>query len=325
MKKYLFVLILFICPFFVSAKAIASYDFGNWDQAVNCNNGSNQISRGFNNRAWAGWGSGLLYGTASVARTGGSSTSDTPIIKFIKSISSNGQEYACYFGSFSRNNSTQEDLVVSFYCPTQMGFNGLEGLVVGFTEQMDCEGTANFRANGTMTFVQDDNLNVSVDTNGIISSTNSNTQAVRDIGNQITGSVNNVRDSVNNVETSVEKVNNSINNDTTTGASTRANDFFSNFSQNNHGLSGIITSPLRLIQSITSSSCSPLVLPLPFVNQNVQLPCMKAVISSNFPTFYLLFELVITGLMCYRLIINFLSQIRKLQDPEYNRIGVLQL
>ena len=62
---------------------------------------------------------------------------------------------------------------------------------------------------------------------------------------------------------SIQEVNNTLNNDDVpTGTGT---DFFNDFSVNNHGLSGIITSPIRLINSLSSSTCSPLIIPLPLV------------------------------------------------------------
>ena len=226
MKKYLFILILFICPFFVSAKNITSVDFGDYDvNNIGNYSSNNSILRTFNNHAWSGWGSGLLYGSLSISRSYGSATSDVPSIDFVKSISSNGQEYMCYFGSFARNNSTQEDIIYSFYCPTSMGLNGLEGMIYGFTEMMDNEGQANLHVEGTMTFVQDDSVNI--DTSGIISSNNSNTQAVRDIGNQISGNVN--------------QVNDSINNDNVDGANNEVNSLFDNAAFNdNSGIQSII-------------------------------------------------------------------------------------
>ena len=72
----------------------------------------------------------------------------------------------------------------------------------------------------------------------------------------------------------INNLNDSINDDNVSSSQSEASNFFGNFTTNTHGLTGIITAPLNAINSLTSATCSPLVLPLPFVNQNLTLPCM---------------------------------------------------
>lgn len=124
------------------------------------------------------------------------------------------------------------------------------------------------------------------------------------------------------INDSMQDINNTINDDNVD--TNQANDFFSNFNSNNHGLSGIISAPLRLINSLSTSSCSPLVLPLPFVQQNATLPCMSTVYN-NFPTFYSLWQLITTGLIGYWVIIKIYGKIHEFQDPNVDRVEVLDL
>ena len=121
---------------------------------------------------------------------------------------------------------------------------------------------------------------------------------------------------------SQQEINNTINNDNVD--SQQASDFFSNFQTDSHGLSGIITSPLRLIESLSSSQCSPLVLPLPFVNQSATIPCMSTVYS-KFPTFYNLWQLITTGMIAYYILIKLFGHVKGMQDPNDDRIEVLNL
>ena len=120
----------------------------------------------------------------------------------------------------------------------------------------------------------------------------------------------------------LNNINNTINNDNVD--SQQASDFFSNFQTDSHGLSGIITSPLRLIESLSSSQCSPLVLPLPFVNQSATIPCMSSVYS-KFPTFYNLWQLISTGIIAYYILIKLFGHVKGMQNPNDDRIEVLNL
>ena len=117
----------------------------------------------------------------------------------------------------------------------------------------------------------------------------------------------------------------SITNDSSSGAQSSAGDFFSNFNTNNFGLTGIITLPLNLISSITSSSCSNLVLPLPFVNQNLTLPCMSSIYSQYFGSLFSLYQLITDGIISYWICIKVFELVKGFKDPETDKIEVLDL
>ena len=121
-----------------------------------------------------------------------------------------------------------------------------------------------------------------------------------------------------------QDINNTINNDNVDGANSKATSFFDNFQSNSHGLTGIITAPLRLVNSLASSSCSPLVLPLPFVNQNATLPCMSSVYS-RFPTFLNLYQLITTGIIAYWVLIKIFGHVKGMQNPNDDKIEVFDL
>ena len=133
-----------------------------------------------------------------------------------------------------------------------------------------------------------------------------------------------ISDSINEQTNAVNEVNNSINNDNVDSANSKATDFFDNFSASEHGLSGIVSSPLRLINAFASSSCSPLVIPLPFVQENATIPCMST-IYSQFPTFYSLWQLITTGLIAYWICIKIFGKVHEFQDPETDKVEVLDL
>lgn len=120
-----------------------------------------------------------------------------------------------------------------------------------------------------------------------------------------------------------QDVNNTLNDDNV--SSDTGQSFFDDFQANSHGLSGVITAPLRLINSLSSSSCSPLSVPLPFVNQNVSFPCMSTIYSTHFPTFLSLYQLITTGVISYWILIKIFGHVKGMQSPNDDRIEVFDL
>ena len=70
------------------------------------------------------------------------------------------------------------------------------------------------------------------------------------------------------LDDSINSLDSTLNDDDTDGATSEASDFFESFTTNTFGLTSIITAPLNLIQSLTSSTCNDLELPLPYLKNN---------------------------------------------------------
>lgn len=117
----------------------------------------------------------------------------------------------------------------------------------------------------------------------------------------------------------------SINDSNTSQATSSASDFFSNFTTNNHGLTGIITAPLSAIQSLTSSTCSDLVLPLPFVNQNLTLPCMRSIYDQHFGNFMTIYDTITLGIISYWVMVRIFALVKDFKNPEHDEIEVVDL
>lgn len=111
----------------------------------------------------------------------------------------------------------------------------------------------------------------------------------------------------------------------TTGAQEKSSSFFKNFSSDSHGLSGIITAPLSFLQALTSAKCNPLTFDLPFVDKTVTIPCMKAIYENYFGIFFTLWQTITTGVISYCVCLNFYKKIRDLQNPNNDKIEVLNL
>lgn len=104
-----------------------------------------------------------------------------------------------------------------------------------------------------------------------------------------------------------------------------ANGFFSDFESSDFGLSDVITMPLTFIKGLASNQCNSLVLPLPFVNKDVELPCMTSVYSSYFPSFLSIYQTITTGLIAYWVCINIFRMVQNFKNPDNDEIEVMDL
>lgn len=139
-------------------------------------------------------------------------------------------------------------------------------------------------------------------------------------------SVNDVKTSVNEVKQEMNGINDSINDDNTAGASSEASDFFNSFTTDTFGLTSIITAPLNLIQSLTSKTCSPLHLPLPFLdNKYLDLPCMNTIYTQYFGSFFTLYQTITFGIIAYWVCVRIFNLVKDFKNPEHDEIEVLDL
>lgn len=100
---------------------------------------------------------------------------------------------------------------------------------------------------------------------------------------------------------------------------------FSDFSSNTFGLTSIITAPLGLIASLSSSSCSSLSLPLPYVNANLSLPCMTTIYQNTFGSFFTLYQTVTFGIIAYWVIVKIFNLVKDAKNPDHDEIEVIDL
>ena len=83
--------------------------------------------------------------------------------------------------------------------------------------------------------------------------------------------------------------------------------------------------PLALINNISSASCSTLVLPLPFVDKNVELPCMYDIYSTYFGSFLTLYQTITFGIVAYWVCINLFRMVRNFKNPDSDEVEVFEL
>ena len=101
--------------------------------------------------------------------------------------------------------------------------------------------------------------------------------------------------------------------------------FFTNFEDDDHGLTSIITIPLSTIQSLTNSSCVSLSIPIPFTNKNVSLPCMTEVYQNTIPSIFNIWQVVSFGIISYFICIDIFKIVKGFKDPNEDKVEVLDL
>lgn len=123
----------------------------------------------------------------------------------------------------------------------------------------------------------------------------------------------------------VNDVNNTLKDDNTQQAQDSAGGFFNDFTTDTHGLTAIITAPLSLISKITSASCSPLVIPLPYVDKDLTLPCMGAIYSQYFGSFLSIYQIITFGIIAYWVCVRIFNLVKDFKNPDHDEIEVLDL
>lgn len=123
----------------------------------------------------------------------------------------------------------------------------------------------------------------------------------------------------------INGMNDTIKDSNINDANSSASEFFSGFESDDFGLSSIIIAPLNLIKSITSSTCKPIGFKAPFVEQQVTLPCMRAIYDQHFGVFLTIYQTITFGMVAYWVSVKILFMVKGFKDPDSDRIEVLDL
>lgn len=117
-----------------------------------------------------------------------------------------------------------------------------------------------------------------------------------------------------------------ITDDDVTGSTNNFSNFFNGFSTDTFGLTSIITAPLNLIKSITSKTCTPLVLQVPFLNnQTINLPCLTPIYQEFFGSFLTVYQTITFGIIAYWVCVRIFALVKDFKNPDSDRIEVLDL
>lgn len=132
-------------------------------------------------------------------------------------------------------------------------------------------------------------------------------------------------DKLDDTNNKLNDLKDNITNSDSSNAKNDANNFFSNFQTDTFGLTSIITAPLNLISSLTSKTCSPLNLPLPFINKNLPLPCLSTIYSEYFGSFLTIYQTITFGIVAYWVCVRIFNLVKDFKNPDHDEIEVMDL
>lgn len=93
------------------------------------------------------------------------------------------------------------------------------------------------------------------------------------------------------------------------------------------GFQQVVLKPLDFLSEISNETqnCTPLNLPLPFIDENITLPCMTPIYQNNFGNILLIYQTILTGLFAYYVGLNTFRGIKDLSNPRDDSIEVGKL
>lgn len=129
------------------------------------------------------------------------------------------------------------------------------------------------------------------------------------------------------INSNVNDIKDNLNSSDVSGANSDLNKFTENDAfKDSTGILAIIQAPINMLNSLTSTTCSPLSLPLPFLNVNLDIPCLSSIFSKYLSTELLtLLKLAINGFLVYKILCSFAMDIHNYKDPDSDRLEVIDL
>ena len=77
---------------------------------------------------------------------------------------------------------------------------------------------------------------------------------------------------------------------------------------------------------MSSATCSPIVLPLPFMtNKNLTLPCMRPIYDQHFGAFMQLYDVITFGIVGYWVCVRIFTLVKDFKNPEHDEVEVMDL
>lgn len=106
-------------------------------------------------------------------------------------------------------------------------------------------------------------------------------------------------------------------NDNTASGESQISSFMTSFDDGaDPTLSGIITKPLELLQTMATTNCTPLSVTLPFVNESISLPCGRALFMEKVPQLMVVFDIITIGYLSYSVATNLFVMIHEFKNPD---------
>lgn len=138
-------------------------------------------------------------------------------------------------------------------------------------------------------------------------------------------SVQEVQESIQEVKEELSSIDDTINNNNVDGANSQVDSLLNNSNFNDtSGIQSIINAPLNFINSL-SNTCSPINLTIPYIDEPVQIPCIKQELNTHIPLVVPVLSTAINGFIIYRILLDIVRIIKNARNPDDDRIEVLDL
>ncbi len=143
----------------------------------------------------------------------------------------------------------------------------------------------------------------------------------------VKSAVNEVKKDINELNQTQKETNNILKDNDVSDSSDTASGFFDDFTTDMHGLTAIVSAPLNLINSLTSKTCEPLSLTIPFIEENntLNLPCMSTIYQENFGSFLTIYQTITFGIIAYWVCVRLFAMVKDFKNPEKDQIEVMDL
>lgn len=313
--KIIFYFLIPILTFFSIQTVNATSLSPTWVDITVTNN-HNPQSINFPSDVWKNKGRGYVLGSISISRP-----NDKPAV--VTSIYLHSDTfYTCEIINTTQKSLQQTDGsyidfdVYSLKCPVILASNGLDYMSVIY--QDNSQVTATIR--GMWGFISEeytqDQLNTII---GILQNSSSS--------NEIVSKLDEVNKSITDSNKKIDEVNDSLNNSDVSDANSDLNNFTDNdLFKDSTGILAIIQAPINMLNSITSATCSPLSLPIPYLNVNLDIPCLSTIFAKHISSEFLtLLKLAINGFIIYKVLCSLAMDIHNYKDPDSDKLEVLDL
>ena len=283
------------------------------------------------------YGTGNIIGTfMSYALNGG-----WDFIRSITVLDSSGNEFVCNIGTYVIDGNNQQ--IGSFTCPVDTS-NKLTA--VRFRKGDTSTLIQILLGSQRVSFVQSEsyaiiNGLIGKDYSSLLEEFKSRTNEqltdlyflieskMGDILNSITTNNSNITNGLNDINDSVKEgnkiqqdTNNTIKSDDVDTSS--SNSFFNNFNSSDHGLTGIVSAPLKIINRFTTTTCKSV--NIDFLGAKADLPCGSTLWGrKDLKTFVDIYNVIMGGLISYGALKGIFGMVQDFKNPDNSKVEVIDL
>lgn len=177
----------------------------------------------------------------------------------------------------------------------------------------------NFNLNN---FESRENYQVAISQVVDISCDSSNADVITNNNNNTQNIINNNNSNTDKITDSVNKTNDTMKDDNIDTSS--SNSFFNNFKSSDHGLTGIVSAPLKIINQFTTTTCKSV--NIDFLGAKADLPCGSTLWGrEDLKTFVDIYNVIMGGLISYGALKGIFNRVQGFKNPDSSKVEVIDL